>query len=137
MTALNQHRNPKVQGNVGLGAAIAYFCFLGYGVSLPLNDSQPYDLIVDDGHNLLRVQIKTVWAKAKSGRYTCDLRTTGGFYGKYTFKHFDPESCDLLFILTGDGSQYLIPASQIHVGAQLTLGLAHSQYLVSGSLLAI
>ena len=41
-------KNTKEQGNIGLGVAIQYFTQNLYTVSLPLNDSQDYDLIVED-----------------------------------------------------------------------------------------
>lgn len=37
----------KEKGNSGLGVAIAYFSTNGYTVSIPLNDTQDYDLIVE------------------------------------------------------------------------------------------
>ena len=37
----------KEKGNTGLGIAIAYYSANGYTVSIPLNDTQDYDLIVD------------------------------------------------------------------------------------------
>ena len=37
----------KEKGNSALGIAIAYFSTNGYVVSIPLNDTQDYDLIVD------------------------------------------------------------------------------------------
>ena len=37
--------NSKRQGNIGIGAAIAWFTVHGYTVSIPLTDSQDYDLI--------------------------------------------------------------------------------------------
>ena len=36
----------KEKGNTGLGVAIAYYSSNGYIVSIPLNDTQVYDLIV-------------------------------------------------------------------------------------------
>ena len=39
--------NTKKFGNIGLGKAINYFLSCGYIVSLPINDSQSYDLIVE------------------------------------------------------------------------------------------
>jgi hypothetical protein len=52
--------NPCLQGRIGLGAAIAWFCEAGYEVAIPLNDSQPYDLVVEDAEGrLLKVQVKT------------------------------------------------------------------------------
>ena len=37
----------KQRGNCGLGIAIAYFSTNGYTVSIPLNDTQDYDLLID------------------------------------------------------------------------------------------
>lgn len=37
----------KEKGNAALGLAIAYFSSNGYTVSIPLNDTQDYDLIVE------------------------------------------------------------------------------------------
>ena len=37
----------KEKGNTGLGIAIAYYSANGYTVSIPLNDTQDYDFIVD------------------------------------------------------------------------------------------
>lgn len=39
----------KQKGNTSLGMAIAYFSSHGYTVSIPLNDTQDYDLIVEKG----------------------------------------------------------------------------------------
>lgn len=47
---LRQH-NPKKQGDAGLGVAIGWFTTHGYTMSVPLTDSQDYDLIVDDGNH--------------------------------------------------------------------------------------
>ena len=37
----------KEKGNSSLGIAIAYFSTNGYTVSIPLNDTQDYDLVVE------------------------------------------------------------------------------------------
>ena len=37
----------KQRGNCGLGIAIAYFSTNGYTVSISLNDTQDYDLLID------------------------------------------------------------------------------------------
>lgn len=47
-------KNTKQQGNIGLGVAIQYFTENMYLVSLPLNDSQDYDLIVEDRDGTLK-----------------------------------------------------------------------------------
>lgn len=86
----------KEQGNIALGQAIAYFTGEMYTVSVPLNDSQPYDLIVDMGGILYKVDCKSTRSetKAGSGVYRVDIRSTS----IYTNKEFNPEIIDLLFI---------------------------------------
>lgn len=41
--------NSKKQGDIGMCYAMAYFSKIGYTVSVPITDSQDYDLIVDNG----------------------------------------------------------------------------------------
>ena len=48
----------KEKGNTSLGIAIAYYSSNGYTVSIPLNDTQDYDLIVDKDNVLKKVQVK-------------------------------------------------------------------------------
>lgn len=107
----NKCRNTKAQGTVGLGSAIEYFTRNNYIISLPLNDSQDYDLIVDDGNKLQKVQVRTSDAKSKHGSYNVSVRVSGGSATKRNQirKAGTDMKYDLLFALCGDGSKYLIP----------------------------
>lgn len=49
----------KQRGNCGLGIAIGYFSTNDYIVSIPLNDTQDYDLIIDKDNKLKSVFIAT------------------------------------------------------------------------------
>ena len=51
--------NSLKQGNAGLGQAIAYFTKNGYGVALPLTDSEDWDLIASKDGMLQKVQVKS------------------------------------------------------------------------------
>ena len=117
-------KNTKMQGTVGLGRAISYFTTNGYTISLPLNDSQDYDLIVDDGEKLQRVQVKTTNAKNVSGTYHLNLRVLGGNSKKnFVHKTNSQISYDLLFAVCGDGRMYLIPKQSIsHLENTVALG---------------
>ena len=55
----------KEKGNSGLGMAIAYFSTNGYVVSIPLNDTQDYDLIIEKDGKLKTVQVKSTGCKTK------------------------------------------------------------------------
>lgn len=107
------------QGNLGLGAAIAYYTSKCIPVSIPLNDTQGYDLIIDDG-NLKRVQIKTTKFKSNTG-YVVQLKNSGGASGRGVIRSFDKSKSDILFILTKSGERYEIPTSIIKAISAITL----------------
>ena len=59
----------KEKGNSGLGMAIAYFTTKGYTVSIPLNDTQDYDLVIERCNKLYTVQVKATGCKTKYNVY--------------------------------------------------------------------
>jgi PD-(D/E)XK endonuclease len=127
-TMLNPNLNSDVstiQGNAGVGLAIAYFTGLGHTVSVPLTDTQCYDLVFDNGQ-LNRVQIKTTRHKKKNKpSYVCGLTTN-----KRT-KHtkFDNTKVDYLFIATPD-AMYLIPSLFVQAKTGMHLGKKFESFKV-------
>lgn len=120
--------NTKKQGDVGLGQAIAWFTRNSYTVSLPLTDSQDYDLIVDKDSLLHKVQVKTASYKNKYGTYEVSLTVKGGNRsGKNKIKLFDKSKVDLLFILTSDNEVYVIPSNEAGTSS-INLGDKVSKY---------
>ena len=71
----------KEKGNSALGIAIAYFSFNGYTVSIPLNDTQDYDLVIEKNNLLKTVQVKSTGCKTKYGVYQVALKSCGGTKG--------------------------------------------------------
>ena len=119
------------QGNVGLGRAIAYYTSVGYPIMIPLNDTQKYDIVVDNGTRLLRVSIKTTRGKTKNKKsYIVILKNSGGSSGKSVIRKFDNSSCDIVFILTKDGTMYEISAKEIKATTGLTLDSRWDKYIV-------
>jgi hypothetical protein len=115
-------RNPRDQGLIGVTDALAWFGSQGWAVAIPLIDNQPYDLVVDDGSALHRVQVKTTTQRSRYGRFVVQLETTGGNQSFHTRKAFDASRCDLLYVLTDDRDRYLIPTTAITARSSLTLG---------------
>ena len=76
----------KEKGNTSLGIAIAYYTSNGYTVSIPLNDTQDYDLVVDKDI-LKRVQVKSTACKTKYGNYQVALKSCGGTKAFNFFKY--------------------------------------------------
>ena len=117
------------QGNLGLGKAIEYFVSKGYNISIPLNDTQKYDLVVDIEDKLYRVQVKTTRHKV-CNCYAVELKNTGGSSGKYKVRYFDNTKSDYLFVYVADETMYLIPCSIIKSINQLSLNKNYEKYKV-------
>ncbi|MEX1165113.1 MAG: group I intron-associated PD-(D/E)XK endonuclease [Nitriliruptor sp.] len=124
--------NPREQGLLGLTDAIAFFGAQGWSISLPLIDSQPYDLIVDDGTRLQRVQVKTTTYRSRDGVFVVSLATRGGNQSFHTSKDFDPTSCELLYVLTDARTRYLIPAADAGGRTTINLGERYASYRLRG-----
>ena len=82
--------------------AVATFTALGFDVLLPLTESALYDLVVDDGAHLWRVQCKF------SSRREVDLRRIHTNAGGYVVKSIASGSYDWLYVLRPDGVEFLI-----------------------------
>lgn len=116
----------KERGKAGLSMAIAYFGANGYTVSLPLNDTQDYDLIIDDGKSLKKVQVKCTCYK-EYGSYVIPLRSCGGTKGT-VYKRVLETDIDILFALCGDGTMYVIPKEDIKATNSLYVRKERSKY---------
>lgn len=117
-------------GNSSLGLAISYFSCNGYVVSIPLNDTQDYDLIVEKDNLLYKVQVKGTSFKTKYGIYQVALKSCGGTKGK-VYKTVIKSKADLLFIATKNRDLYLIPISNLRNTYTLNLGEEYQKYLLT------
>lgn len=126
---LSDFASSKKKGDVGLGVAISYFIRSGYTVSIPLTDSQEYDLIVDKDNLLQRVQVKTTAGK-KDDIFIVQLRTRTTKGGKNYFKNFDNSLVEILFILTESGEEYLIPSKEIENKTAIKLISKYNTYKI-------
>ena len=120
----------KEKGNTGLGIAIAYYTSNGYIVSIPLNDTQDYDLIVDKNDILKKVQVKTTGCKTKYGNYQVALKSCGGTKGK-TYKTIIETNIDELFILTEDLKIYILPIEDISNKSTFNICSKYEKYRVN------
>ena len=110
----------KEKGNAGLGMAIAYYTLNGYTVSIPLNDTQDYDLIVDKNNLVKRVQVKTTSCKDKNGKYQVALKSCGGTKG-ITYKTIKDTNIEELFVFLENKEIYIIPINIIKNKSTLTI----------------
>ncbi|RWZ87176.1 MAG: hypothetical protein EO766_11595 [Hydrotalea sp. AMD] len=109
----------KKQGNLGVARAIYEYTKMGYTVLVPLSDSDKYDLVIDDGVMLKRVQVKTSRCKAKSYKsytktgYQVNLSTKGGNSTINTIRCREKSDYDILFVLLETGDCWSIPTEAL------------------------
>lgn len=122
----------SLQGNLGLGKAIAYFTSKCIPIAIPLNDTQKYDLIADFNGKLQRISIKTSrYSETNGASYSVQLKNSGGAGGKSIIRQFDNTSCDYVFIYTEDEKMYLIPSEIITAKNSISVGNKYNEYLIS------
>ena len=120
----------KEKGNTGLGMAISYYASNGYIVSIPLNDTQDYDLVVEKDNKLKRVQVKASSCKSKYGIYQVALKSCGGTKGK-TYKTIIDTNIEEIFILAEDLSMYIIPKKTLNNVSTLNMGKKYNEFKVN------
>lgn len=119
----------KEKGNSSLGIAIAYYSSNGYTVSIPLKDTQDYDLIIDRENILRKVQVKSSSCKTKYGNYQVALKSCGGTKGK-TYKTVIETNVDEVFILLENLEMYIIPIKEIKNKSTLNICKKYDKYKV-------
>lgn len=137
MNACNLFENVSrhTQGILGELTAQLVLTHLGYEVAIPTGIHLPYDLLAESDGKLYKVQVKTtnriVGGTLDHPRYEVFIATSGGNTRKNNVKAFDPSLIDFMFVVTGDGSCWLIPASAIDVKTQLYVGTEkYARYLI-------
>ncbi len=95
-------RTTQRKGDGAVAQAIASFTRAGCDVMIPLTESAPYDLVVDDGSGLYRVQVRY----STSG--LVDLRRVHSNANGYVVKKIKTQVYDWLYVLTGSDHEYLL-----------------------------
>lgn len=101
--------NRKNIGRIGLSMAINYFTVKGYTVSIPMNDTQWYDLVIEKDGTFQTVQCKAT--QTESGEI--DFRSTGGTNGGVYDNLLNHSELDYLFCVNKNLDMWLIPIKDL------------------------
>lgn len=123
----------KQKGDLAVAKAIASFTERGYEVLLPIGDKKPYDMVVEtEEGELKKVQCKYTSHKSKYDVYKVPLKVMGGNRTSgNTSKKYDKKDFDILYVLTSDGQEYIIPFCEVSATGQLSLGKDVEQWRFS------
>lgn len=118
-------KSNKDKGRAGLAVAIGYFGTHGYTVSLPLNDTQDYDMLIDNG-TIYRISCKATSEKTKYGVSVVSLRNCGGTKGT-VYGREQNKDIDFVFVLNENKEMWLLP-KEILTSNSINLGSKYEQY---------
>ena len=112
----------KDKGRAGLSLAIAYFGSNGYTVSLPINDTQWYDLLIEKNGIIQTVQCKFTASKDNN----IVLKSCGGTKGT-AYDSVLNHPLDLLFCADANKNLFVIPMKDLReAGNQKAISLRTS-----------
>ena len=112
---------PKEKGDVAVAHAIHYFMTNGYEVCMPLGDKRPYDMIVELGGAVSKVQVKYAGYYQGDKKYKAALRSMGGNQSFHTAKKYRDDDFDLLFVYVENGRTFLIPWGKLAIRNSLAI----------------
>ena len=99
----------KDKGRIGLSMAINYFTIKGYTISLPLNDTQWYDMVIEKNNIFQTVQCKCTFTEDD----TINIKSCGGTNGSVYDSILNHPELDYLFCVNKDFNCWLIPVKAI------------------------
>ncbi len=120
------------QGNIGEAYAIAYYTKIGWKISKPLFVNTDYDLVVDNGTELLKVQIKTTRQRTKTilSSFIVNIKSSGSNARVTDIRDFDNTKVNILFVLANNGDCWSIPVEGFVAKTAITLSNGMDKYKV-------
>lgn len=113
----------KLKGDIAEQAVILRALKMGWGVSVPVGDRLPYDLIFDVEGKLYKIQVKSAWYGQKKGNYVVDNRRTKTNRRVMSRENYKPDDFDFAILYIQElGTFYVMPVevflsfgSEIHL----------------------
>ncbi len=102
-------RNTKAIGDRSEAAVLSALVRTGYAVSIPFGENHRYDLLIDDGSRILRVQVKTGRLHGEVISYSC--QSTHWHRGGSARPYFGQVDIIAVFC-PQNGKVYLLPEKE-------------------------
>jgi hypothetical protein len=116
-----------------IGDAVRWFSARGYIPSVPV-DVAHYDLVVESDNGLKRIQVKTTTMKdhgrwvVRSSRWAYDKTAKRNAGGKRRRVPYTVNEADYFYILTADGTRYIVPVAVTNSTLTITLDVKYARY---------
>ncbi len=107
-------RDTKSMGDASEAALVALFVQAGYLVSIPFGENHRYDLIVDGGNGLRKVQVKT--GRLRHGSIVYNCCSSHAHHGGPTTRHYVGQIDYFAIYCPELASAYLVPIGEAPKG---------------------
>ena len=102
----------KLKADIAESAVVTELLKKGFRVLRPLGDRLPYDLGVDSGKKLIRIQVKSAWFNKKDKCHVVDARRTKTNRRRMLRQRYNADDFDFAIIYLADSSAfYVMPVS--------------------------
>ncbi len=116
----------KLKGDVAEQAAILRLLELGWGVSKPVGDRLPYDLVADVNGKLLKLQVKSAWFNAFDANYCIDVRRTKTNRRQMIRSLYSDQDFDFALVYLPEKRLFYIFPVSVFIGFGSTLSLVEN-----------
>jgi hypothetical protein len=100
-----RYHHTKSKGDVAEAMVLAVFAVHGYGVLRPFSENSPYDMVVDDGKRLAKVQVKHARLLRKEGVVSFATASNS----QHAQRLYSESDCDFFAAWCADlGTMYIV-----------------------------
>lgn len=103
-------RNPKATGELSEAAVVLHLLRAGYDVARPFGDNARYDLVIEDGERLRRVQVKTGRLRAGAVEFATSSSQRHRGRGRQDYRG----TCELFAVYCPElDAVYIVPVDDV------------------------
>lgn len=116
----------KLVGDIAEQAAILRLLEYGWGVSKPVGDRLPYDLIADINGKLVKLQVKSAWFNTFDQNYCIDVRRTKTNRRQMLRSLYSNQDFDFALVYLPEKRIFYVFPVQVFIGFGSTLSLVEN-----------
>lgn len=116
--------NKYEYGNNSEAVVLAAYLAAGFTVSIPFGTGASYDLVVDGGSRLFKIQVKTAWLSEGCVRYKSQRRQPGGGFTRRAYREGEVDY--FAAYCPANGIIYAVPAERHGVEGRLRVAPARN-----------
>lgn len=107
--------NTKLKGDIAEQAVILKALQNSWGISVPVGDRLPYDLVFDINGTLLKIQVKSAWFDSNKNNYVVDVRRTKTNRKEMKRESYQIQDFDFAILFIEDLNVFYVMPSEVFI----------------------